>query len=62
MSLIMSKSNVRINDLARELEIKSRHVLEFLRERGINGYPNQHIHVIHQGDWIEDVGRALKDR
>jgi hypothetical protein len=31
-------SNVRINDLARELEIKSRHVLEFLHERGIHGY------------------------
>jgi Translation initiation factor IF-2, N-terminal region len=38
MSLIMSNSNVRINDLARELEIKSRYVLEFLRERGIHGY------------------------
>ena len=34
----MSNSNVRLNDLARELEIKSRRVLEFLRERGIHGY------------------------
>jgi len=25
-------------------------------------YPNEHIRVIHQGDWIEDVSRALKDR
>ncbi len=34
----MSNSNVRLNDLARELEIKSRRVLEFLHERGIQGY------------------------
>lgn len=34
----MSKSNVRINDLARELEIKSRRVLEFLHERGDQSY------------------------
>lgn len=25
-------------------------------------YPNEHIRVIHQGDWIEDVSSALKDR
>ena len=38
MNLIMSKSNVRINDLARELKIKSRRVLEFLHNHGIHDY------------------------
>lgn|ERR1017187_3332339 len=35
---IQRKTPVRMNDLAHELNIKSRHVLEFLHERGIHGY------------------------
>jgi hypothetical protein len=31
-------SNVRINDLARELGVRSRHLLDFLRKRSIYGY------------------------
>lgn len=34
----MSKSHVRINDLARELGIKSRRLLEFLNKNGVRSY------------------------